>query len=89
MQVDNSQVTIAAHEALSRVEEALLDGPAANYVTLAMSTMQGYKFAIKFWYWQKAKIVMHPHIGAFLDMFIHGYKKKICREVGSGNYEML
>ena len=80
MQVDNSQVTIAAHEALSRVEEALLDGPAANYVTLAMSTMQGYKFAIKFWYWQKAKIVMHPHIGAFWTCLFMGTKKKFAEK---------
>ena len=86
-QVDNS-VTIAAHEALSRVEEALLDGPAANYVTIAVSTMQGYKSAIKFWYWQKAKILMHPHIDAFLDNFIHGYKKIIAEKKARGIMNM-
>ena len=86
-QVDNS-VTIAAHKALSRVEEALLDGPAANYVTIAVSTMQGYKSAIKFWYWQKAKILMHPHIDAFLDNFIHGYKKIIAEKKARGIMNM-
>ena len=60
------------------------DSFASIEITVAVSTMQGYKSALKFFYWHKARITMHPDIDAFLENFIDGYKKIIADKKARG-----
>ena len=81
--LENVVASTAAQEALQKVQETI-DSFACNEITVAVSTMQGYKSALKFFYWHKARITMHPDIDAFLENFIDGYKKIIADKKARG-----
>lgn len=65
--VEQSQTSVDA-------TTGVLDMFATNEVTVAHSTMQGYKSALK-WYYEEKKVTMEAEVDRWLDTFVHGYKR--------------